>query len=261
MKSMQTGTWADGMWKQVVNISKSTTKKAVWGVGTVLTLGMVSCDKTDDGVGPNFIHTSDFNKGTESWETGITDYGTEQESIMEFSSKIAALPTDTLKKALMLTSSNRSDDAFMYMKRKLTGLQPNQTYKIDFEVQLASQYPETGVGIGGSPGGSVYLKAGASAVEPQKVKDSTNVNHWILNWDKGGQSTGGKNAVLLGTVGIEGSDYKYQIIKRNNEKAPFSAKTNEKGELWILVGTDSGFEGVTTLYYTQVKVLLMKSTI
>ncbi len=97
--------------------------------------------------------------------------------------------------------------------------------------------------------------------EPQKVKDSTNANQWTLNWDKGNQSSGGKNAVVLGTVGIEGNDYKYQIIKRTNQQAPFSAKTNDKGELWLLVGTDSGFEGVTTLYYTQIKAVLLKSTI
>lgn len=261
MKAMHEKGLSNKMWQQAVNRSKSVGKKMIWGMGAVLTLGMVSCDKTDDSVGPNFIHTSDFNKGTENWETGITDYSTEQDSIMKFSSKVTALPTDSLKKGFMLTSSNRSDDAFMYLKRKLTGLAPNQTYNIQFEVQLASQYPETGIGIGGSPGGSVYLKAGAMGTEPQKIKDSTNANHWKLNWDKGNQSSGGKNAVVLGTVGIEGNDYKYQIIKRNNEKTPFSAKTNDKGELWLLVGTDSGFEGITTLYYTQVKAILLKSTI
>lgn len=261
MKTMHAKGLSDGTWQQAVNRSKSAGRKMIWGMGAVLALGMVSCDKTDDSVGPNFSYVGDFNKGTENWETGITDYSIEQDSIMKFSSKITALPTDSLKKGFMLTSSNRSDDAFMYLKRKLTGLAPNQTYNIQFEVQLASQYPETGIGAGGSPGGSVYLKAGAMGTEPQKVKDSTNANHWTLNWDKGNQSSGGKNAVVLGTIGIEGNDYKYQIIKRNNEKTPFSAKTNDKGELWLLVGTDSGFEGITTLYYTQVKAVLLKSTL
>ncbi|MCP1385609.1 hypothetical protein [Runella salmonicolor] len=261
MKSMQVKGLAIGMWQQVVNHSKSTGRKAIWGIGAVLTLGMASCDTTDDNVGPNFIHTSDFNKGNENWEAGLTDFSTQQDSIMEFSSKITALPTDSLKKGFMLTSHNRSDDAFMYLKRKLTGLAPNQTYDITFEVELASKYPENGVGVGGSPGGAVYLKAGASGIEPQKVKDSTNAQHWTLNWDKGNQSSGGKNAIVLGTVGIEGETYKYQIIKRTNQSKAFSAKTNDKGELWLLVGTDSGFEGITTLYYTKVKAVLLKATL
>lgn len=261
MKAMQAKGLSDGMWQQIVNRSKSVGKKMIWGMGAVLALGMVSCDKTDDGIGPNFSYSGDFNKGTENWETGITDFSTEQDSIMKFSSKITSLPTDSLKKGFMLSSSNRSDDAFMYLKRKLTGLAPNQTYNIRFEVQLLSQYPETGIGAGGSPGGAVYLKAGAMGTEPQKVKDSTNANYWRLNWDKGNQSSGGKNAVVLGSIGIEGNDYKYQIINRNNDKTPFSAKTNDKGELWLLVGTDSGFEGITTLYYTQVKAVLLKSTL
>ena len=57
---------------------------------------------------------------------------------------------------------------------------------------------------------------------------------------------------------IEGEDVKYQLIKRTNSQTPFSAKANDKGELWLIVGTDSGFEGLTTLYYTQIKASLTK---
>lgn len=237
-------------------VSVAPVKNVIWAFGTVLAMGLSSCNTETETPNPNPTFTTDFNKGADSWTAGLVDYNEQQEGIMEFSSKIAALPTDTLKKSMMIQSHNRSDDAFMYLTRKLTGLTPNQTYKIGFEVELASKYPQNSVGIGGSPGGSVYLKAGASGTEPQRAKDNT--GQWKLNWDKGAQSEGGKDAVLLGTIGIEGEDVKYQIIKRANSQAPFSAKTNDKGELWLIVGTDSGFEGLTTLYYTQIKASLTK---
>lgn len=67
----------------------------------------------------------------------------------------------------------------------------------------------------------------------------------------------GQDAVLLGTIGIEGNVFKYQIIKRTNQNSPFTATTNAQGELWVLVGTDSGFEGFTKLYYTKINVNLI----
>ncbi len=257
MKLMQSREGAYAVRLRGVSRLKSAMKQSIWALGVILAVGLVSCDKTDDNVGPNFIHTTDFNKDTTTWQTGIVDYNVQQEGIMEFSSKLTALPTDSTKKGLKLTSSNRSDDAFMYLTRKLTGLAPNQSYKIEFEVELASQYPASGVGVGGSPGGAVYLKAGASGTAPQRAKDTA--GDWKLNWDKGAQSESGKDAVVLGNIGIEGDQYKYQLIKRNNQTKPFTAKTNDKGELWLLVGTDSGFEGVTTIYYTQVKAVLIKN--
>lgn len=240
-----------------MNYATSTVKHAIWAFGAILAFGLSGCNTETETPSPNPTFTTEFNKGADSWTTGLVDYNEQQEGIMEFSSKIAALPTDTTKKAYMIQSHNRSDDAFMYLTRKYTGLTPNQTYKINFEVELASKYPQNSVGIGGSPGGAVYLKAGASGTEPQRSKDNT--GQWKLNWDKGAQSEGGKEAVLLGTIGIEGSDdTKYQLIKRTNSQTAFTAKTNDKGELWLLVGTDSGFEGLTTLYYTQIKALLTK---
>jgi hypothetical protein len=36
--------------------------------------------------------------------------------------------------------------------------------------------------------------------------------------------------------------------------------TDENGDLWLLVGTDSAFAGVTELYYQSIRVELTKSS-
>ncbi|WP_381523487.1 hypothetical protein [Spirosoma soli] len=137
------------------------------------------------------------------------------------------------------------------MKKKLTGLQPNTDYKLVFDVELPSAYADNSVGIGGSPGSSVFLKAGASAVEPKKqLKD----DFYEINIDKGSQSEGGRDAVLLGNIGAGEDVTDYKLITRSNTDDPLTARTNDKGELWLIVGTDSGYEGLTTLYYSSVKV-------
>jgi hypothetical protein len=37
---------------------------------------------------------------------------------------------------------------------------------------------------------------------------------------------------------------------------PNAVTANQFGELWLLIGTDSGFEGITSLYYQSISVTL-----
>ncbi|AUD02054.1 hypothetical protein [Spirosoma pollinicola] len=198
-------------------------------------------------------YQSSFQRDTDGWVAGITDYSSAQDSIMAFKSALKGLPTplDTTRKSIMVSSMNRSDDAFMFLKKKVTGLTPNTNYSLVFEVELASQYASNSIGIGGSPGGSVFLKAGASAIEPVKVlKDG----FYTISIDKGAQNNDGKDAVIIGDIGTGTDTVGYKLITRSNASKPFVAKSNAQGELWLVVGTDSGFEGLTTLYYSKIRV-------
>jgi hypothetical protein len=214
-----------------------------------------ACNTPDDMVLPSDLpYESYFQTGTDGWTGEIVDYGTAQDSLMQFKFGRSRLPAplDTTRQSLMLTSMNRSDDAFMYVTRKLSGLLPNTDYSLVFDIELASKYPTNSIGIGGSPGGSVYLKAGAVSFEPKKVlKDGF---YELANVDKSNQAQGGKDVALLGNIGTSNDSAGYQLITRTNANAPISVRTNVNGELWLIVGTDSGFEGLTTLYYSKINV-------
>ena len=202
---------------------------------------------------PGLPYQSTFQDNSNGWIPDIVDYSTDQDTSMRFKAARASLPTplDVTRQSLMLSSMNRSDDAFMFLKKKVVGLQSNTNYTLTFEIELASQYATNSMGIGGSPGGSVYLKAGATSVEPVKVlKD----NYYSLNIDKGAQIADGKDAITLGNIGIGDDATGYKLITRSNADKPFTVRSNDKGELWLLVGTDSGYEGLTTLYYSSIKV-------
>lgn len=223
---------------------------------TILTSSLFlfsACQQEDVPVQPGLPYQSNFQYDSNGWSAGIVDYSTEQDTSMRFKAAWTSLPSplDGNRKSLMLESMNRSDDAFMFLKKRVSGLQPNTDYTLTFEIELASQYATSSVGIGGSPGSSVYLKAGATAIEP--VKELKN-NFYSLNVDKGAQSNDGKDAIVLGHVGIGDDAAGYKLITRSNADKPFTARSNDRGELWLLVGTDSGFEGLTTLYYSSIKV-------
>jgi hypothetical protein len=80
-----------------------------------------------------------------------------------------------------------------------------------------------------------------------------------LNVDKGEQASGGANAQVLGDITNGSTDCttpSYRSITRDNRSTPFHITSDDQGQLWLLVGTDSGFEGITALYYDTIRVVL-----
>lgn len=209
-----------------------------------------------DGTSPITVQY-DFTNGAQDWTAHFADYGPDQEDILEKDSGVEPLPSELgAGTGFMIQSHNRSDDVFMFLTRKLgpaDGIEPNETYILDFEIVLGSVAQENCFGIGGAPAESVYLKAGAASVEPQVslVDDS-----YTLNVDKGNQSQGGPAASVAGHIGNGdecGSEELYRSVTRTHEHDT-SVTADAEGELWLLVGTDSGFEGLTRLYYQEITV-------
>lgn len=217
---------------------------------------------------PNVMVRDDFRSGAEGWEAGFSDYSPANDAngSMELDSGIRQLPPEISGhgSAFYVTGHNRSDDLFMFLKKKLTsedGIRPNQTYEVFYRVTVASNAGgEQCAGIGGHPGFSVYLKVGGAGVEPQVLLiDKGTGPFYYLNLDKGNQSASGFAATVAGHIST-GSDQCYS-------GAPFHSLVREQrhlqvvtadsvGTVWLLVGTDSGFEGKTELYYQSVEAIL-----
>ncbi|GAB3167826.1 hypothetical protein [Telluribacter humicola] len=230
-------------------------KKWMWSSPLLLLMIIIACAPKDNEVPAQMVVSSDFENGPDGWTGGFAEYSTSMDGRMEFDLSHSSLPAplDQDRMALKIEGRNLSDNLFMFIKKKLTGLDPSRTYSVYYEIQLASDYATNSVGIGGSPATSVFLKAGASPDEPVKYLED---NYYMINIDKGGQSQGGNEMTVLGHVGAGEDVQEYQIIERSNEQNPVQVQPNANGELWLVVGTDSGFEGKTILYYDQVTAIL-----
>lgn len=229
----------------------------------LLLIVLSGCSIDDDPSVSVFTASFDFSESLDGWEADFVDLpaGEDDSAFYELQYAYTALPQNLGgKKSIMLSGNNHSDDLFMFIKRKITGLAPNTTYTLVFEVEVASNAPQGSVGAGGSPGGSVFLKAGASKAEPAKVVES---DRFVLNIDKGNQSMPGMNAIVLGDIAIPSDASDYTLITRSNATSSsspvFMAQTNNEGDIWLLVGTDSGFEGITTIYYTKINIIFSAS--
>ena len=72
-----------------------------------------------------------------------------------------------------------------------------------------------------------------------------------INVDKGIQANGGKEMQVLGNIEkINSTDDTYEYKNFQNK---IDVTTNAKGEAWLIIGTDSGFEGLTDIYITNIK--------
>lgn len=204
----------------------------------------------------------DFNTQAEGWTASFADYPAGQETFYELSSGLETLPTSLgqNRKGIKVSGNNHSDDLFMFITKKFTGFEPNTRYEIDFEVGIGTNVHSGCSGIGGSPGDSVYVKAGAAKIEPKPVNDGT--GFYLLNIDKSNQAAGGADVMVIGNVanGLDcdnaDTSYKKKILK--SETGKFTTYSDATGALWVIFGTDSGFEGTTTIYFVDALVKVTK---
>jgi len=199
----------------------------------------------------------DFSNGYENWIGDFADYPITDSVFyeLEFTHSKLPLPLDTNLYSLMITGNNHSDDLFMFIKRKITGLIPNTTYMLQIDVEFASIAPTNAIGVGGPPGEAVTMKAGASLVEPKKIDSN---GYYFINIDKGNQVMGGADMQSIGHVGVSDTTTVFTLINRNNSGKLFSITTNADGELWVCIGTDSGFEATTTIFYNEINLIFTK---
>jgi hypothetical protein len=219
----------------------------------------LSCRKSGDGSSPNGkVYEYGFTSGTEGWTGGFADYpnepNVEQTYLLEFSHSFLPAPLNPSDGALKQSGINRSDDLFMFIKRKISGLEPMKTYMVSITVNIASNAANNMIGIGGSPGESVWIKAGAVTSEPVNVLNTSD-NHYRMNIDQGIQSNSGADMKVIGNFanGTAINEYKLKTMATTSSLA---VKANAQGEIWLVVGTDSGFEGKTTIYYNSIQAVI-----
>jgi hypothetical protein len=96
-----------------------------------------------------FSEVFNFNEGTQGWEGDFADYPVDDSIFYELNYSHANLPANLgFGKALLLSGNNHSDDLFMFLKKKITGLAPNADYNASFEVKFATNSAKNSVGAG-----------------------------------------------------------------------------------------------------------------
>lgn len=153
--------------------------------------------------------------------------------------------------ALYIEGMNRSDDLFMGYTKLITGLKKNTTYTFLIKFKLGTSEESGSVGVGGSPADSVYVKAGVVGVKPVAALDDQGV--YRLNVDIGNQSEGGETVVVATTMAKPEGSATGMIYK--DVEANVTLKSTSEGTVYLLIGTDSAYEGFTKFYLDKITVI------
>lgn len=159
------------------------------------------------------------------------------------------------QRGLRLHGHNHSDDLAMLIHAPISGLQPNTLYALELDAEFATEIGRNCVGIGGSPGESVYLKLGAVDKAPQALPESGGDGWLRLNFDYGVQSSSGRDALVVGDMtnsrecGVDESRWELKRVSTRGQT--LLQRSDTAGRLWLVAGTDSAFEGASELYFTS----------
>ena len=202
--------------------------------------------------GPTTEFEFNFDDDDQGWIAGFADLPADfDEAGYELDSGFRRLPSGLDGSGVFVQGNDHSDDLFMLLKKQVGGLLPSTAYAVTVSLDLAVNVPSGLVGIGGAPGESVFVKAGASSVEP--IVDEDDSGQLRINIDKGNQATDGQDMIVLGDVAhpeVVGEEYRIKAL--DNSAQPLEVTTDAEGRIWLIVGTDSGFEGLTALYYAGI---------
>ena len=224
----------------------------------ILSVFLTSCSANYEQV---YQFNDTFDEDQKGWVADFADLPADYDQAQfMLDSGWGSLPSGLEGNALFLSGNNHSDDLFMFIQKQFTGLKPETTYQVQFDVELASNSPAGMMGIGGSPGESVYIKAGAVNHEAEIIPDSSN---WLrMDIDKGNQASEGADMINLGTFSNPNIDAETQVgdefalMRLDNQYVPFQVTSDKEGNIWVIIGSDSGFEGATAVYYNSINITL-----
>lgn len=199
----------------------------------------------------------DFEKDVNDFTSIFADYpaGDSVEKFYELRFGRGDVPIDGASKGLYLSGNNHSDDLFMGCYRQLDGFEPGQLYTFLVTFQLATNVDGGLVGVGGSPGSSVVVKGGVVMEQPEVRLDGQ--NYYRLCLDKGNQMQDGVDMTLLGD--LEKTQTQYPgAYEWKRFFFQTQARADRQGRLWLILGTDSGFESTSTYFLDDITLLWAK---
>ncbi len=184
------------------------------------------------------------------WVPFFSDYpqGAEEQYELEFAYTKLPEPLDTNLTSVKLAAVNPGRDLLSCMYVPVTGLIPNATYKVTFNLWIASDIPT------GGPS-DISIGVGALDTIPVNTLDASDIYRpsFEVDLQNGFSNT---NMIVLGTLGATDTTTVYTPIARNNYSRPMNCRTNNEGKLYLLVGWDSGYDGKIAVYFKSVFVTL-----
>ena len=198
----------------------------------------------------------DFEDGDSGFTPIFADYPNQEgvEEFYEFRHSWGEVPVPGAGNGLFLSGNNHSDDLFMGYVKRLDGFAPARMYHFTVSFKLATNVEGGLVGVGGAPGEGVTVKCGMTNTQPMtELVGSEGFEYHRMNIDTGRQTNSGKDMMAIGDMAKEENtrpgEYEFKEFQ-----AEFDAVADVRGEIYLIIATDSGFEATTSYYLDDIEV-------
>lgn len=196
----------------------------------------------------------DFKDGNQGWVFDAADLPENEKegTFYEIEMKRDKIP-NTNEQGLYIKGNNHSDDLFLYIFKQIGNLNPGERYKADISFDLYTNVPAGMGGVGGSPGEGVTVKAGFTNKVPETYVDDN--AHVRVNFDKSNQTQSGSEVKAVGDLAKDDGSYDMSWAKKRFNLSMYTNASDE-GQLWAIIGTDSGYESLSEYYITNIYIKL-----
>ena len=224
-------------------------------VASFCSVVLMGCSSDAEFTPKGFTKHYDFSLSDFQFTPLVADYPVGEEEFYEIDVSYGALPEPFASESgWKVSGNNHSDDLLATIIAPVTGLEPMRTYQATMEIEIVTDVPTNCFGIGGSPGSSVYVKAAVSDTKPERSVG--NDNHYRINLDIGNQSQSGTEGQSIGNIenSLECEQAQAFEKKTLTTDTVIDVTSDANGQVWVLSGFDSGFEGKTIIYISRLSV-------
>jgi len=166
----------------------------------------------------------------------------------------------------LVQGTNHSDDLDMYLVRRFgpdQGFRPNSNYKVQVTVDLAGDAPRNAIGIGGDPELHVQAVLATGFVPTRFKVDSEDWVRHLMPLESFPRTLVATNGVCDASeeATTDRCDLQSRIpfeLKKGKPSSVLQVRTDSSGRFWLMVGSHSGFEGFTGIYYTRIQMRVLQ---
>lgn len=207
----------------------------------------------------NILLTYDFSESLQGFTVSTADHDVEHESNASIDFGLRTLPSPfEFRQGLLFTWENYSDDIKGFLTRKVEGLNANAEFRVNFSVTMVTYISNECAGIGGPPGLSVWVKGALFNEQPiRRETRNSDLSPLRYTLDIEDGSTTSEDVTYLGNIGLDVpcvlSEPRVWEQKTVSNDIDFIFTSNATGDAWLYVSIDSGFEGTSIFYLTEVE--------
>lgn len=214
----------------------------------------------------------DFETGWQGWDpifVNIPKDKEEGDDLAEVRTKTEhrSLPDEVKEggKAIFVFGASGWSGMTFFLKRQIDGFEPGQTYRVQFEVEIASDSP-TGCAGAGGPMGAARVAGAAVPVEPvREIKERRHVNEYVFNEPVAQvlnfEETVPSEPPFMGNImngipceeGLE-MDRPWRMKRLESGTNFWTVTADETGSVWLMTGFWTSHIGPTHLYFSEITV-------